>query len=80
MSNKNNPFEFFQQFWTQAISGAAHFAPPISVEEIEQKITELVTVEQWLKMQLALVEGSIKTLELQKSGLTAFTDKPMNRP
>jgi hypothetical protein len=80
MNNTPNPFEFFQQFWKQTTMGNSHFTPPLSIEEIEQKIAELVTVEQWLKMQLTMVENGIKILEMQKAGLAAFTEKPKQPP
>lgn len=40
-------------------------------EEIEKKITELKTVEHWLNANVAFVQLSIKTLEYQRTILTA---------
>lgn len=41
-------------------------------EEIERKIGELRVVENWLAMSLAMLQMSIKTLELQKASLEAL--------
>ena len=41
--------------------------------EIDRKITELRIVENWLSMSLNMMQMSIKTLELQRASLEAFT-------
>ena len=41
--------------------------------EIDRKIAELRIVENWLSMSLNMMQMSIKTLELQKASLQAFT-------
>ena len=41
--------------------------------EIDRKITELRIVENWLSMTLNMMQMSIKTLELQKASLEAFS-------
>ena len=41
--------------------------------EIERKIAELRIVEGWLSMSLNMMQMSIKTLELQKASLQAFS-------
>jgi hypothetical protein len=51
-------------------------APTVSVEEIDRKVTELRSVENWLKMNLSFLQMTIKTLELQRSALDALRDKP----
>lgn len=65
-------FELFQQFWGQ---NKQAFTPPLTIEEIDQKIAELNTIEQWLKLQVSFIENGIKTLEIQKAGIAAFTDQ-----
>jgi hypothetical protein len=40
--------------------------------EVERKIGELRVVENWLSMSLAMMQMSIKTLELQKASLEAM--------
>lgn len=69
-SNPNDPFAFFSQLWKTGSSNP--FIPPLTEEEIERKILECRTVEQWLTMQVGMLQMTIKTLELQKAGLQAF--------
>ncbi|CAG0960959.1 hypothetical protein BURK1_00715 [Burkholderiales bacterium] len=40
--------------------------------EIERKIAELRVVENWLAMSLAMMQMSIKTMELQKASVEAL--------
>ena len=68
-------FEFFQKMWNPTsfpIPGM--FTPTMSVEEVEKKIAELKSVENWLKMNLSFLQMTIKTLEMQKSALQALQD------
>lgn len=44
--------------------------------QIERKIGELRVVEGWLAMSLALMQTSIKTLELQQAALVALRPHP----
>jgi hypothetical protein len=41
--------------------------------EVERKIVELRVIENWLSMSLNMMQMSIKTLELQKASLEAFS-------
>jgi hypothetical protein len=50
---------------------AAMFAT-IDPAEVERKIAELKVVENWLTMSLAMMQMSIKALELQKAALEAL--------
>lgn len=68
--NANNPFAFFTQLWKSGSNNP--FMPPLTEEEIDRKIIECRTVEQWLTMQIGMLQMTAKTLELQKAGLQAF--------
>lgn len=68
--NPNDPFAFFNQLWKNNSNNP--FMPPLSEEEIDRKILECKTVEQWLSMQVGMLQMTVKTLELQKAGLHAF--------
>lgn len=69
--NANDPFSMFNQFWKSS-NTANPFMPPLTEEEIDRKIIECRTVEQWLTMQIGMLQMTAKTLELQKAGLHAF--------
>jgi hypothetical protein len=68
--NPNDPFGIFAQFLKPAAGNP--FIPPMTEEEIDRKITECRTVEQWLSMQVGMLQMTVKTLEMQKAGLHAF--------
>ncbi|GGP19319.1 PhaM family polyhydroxyalkanoate granule multifunctional regulatory protein [Silvimonas iriomotensis] len=71
--NPGDPFGFFAQMWKNTATGASNpFMPPLTEEEIDRKLAELKTVEQWLTMQVNLLQMTEKTLELQKAGLAAL--------
>ena len=68
-------FDFFQKMWNPTsfpIPGM--FTPTMSVEEVEKKIAELKSVENWLKMNLSFLQMTIKTLEMQQAALQSLHD------
>lgn len=68
-------FEFFQKMWNPTsfpIPGM--FTPTMNIEEIENKIAELRSVENWLKMNLTFLQMTIKTLEMQKSAIQTIQE------
>jgi hypothetical protein len=68
-------FEFFQKMWNpMSFPIPGMFQPTMSVEEVEKKIAELQSVENWLKMNLTFVQMTMKTLEMQKSALQAIQE------
>lgn len=64
--NDNNPFAFWQQFWQNSNPQMAPFLPPMSLEEVNKKITELQSVEIWLNFNLQAVQSQLALLEQQK--------------
>ena len=62
--------EFMQKAWNPLgypLPGLV--APTIDVGELERKLGEMRCVENWLKMNLGLLQMTIKTLEMQKAAL-----------
>ncbi len=47
-------------------------APTIDPDELERRVAELKTVEQWLVMNLTMLRGTIQALEIQQHTLTAM--------
>jgi hypothetical protein len=67
-------FEFMQKMWNpMAFPIPGMLTPTVDVAEIEKKITELKTVETWLTMNVAFVQMTVKTLEMQKAALEALS-------
>lgn len=72
-------FEFFQKMWNpMSFPMPGMFQPTMSVEEVEKKIAELQSVENWLKMNLGFVQMTVKTLEMQKSALETIHESAKN--
>ncbi|HLQ01361.1 MAG TPA: PhaM family polyhydroxyalkanoate granule multifunctional regulatory protein, partial [Burkholderiales bacterium] len=53
---------------------AGVMAPTLGQDEIERRIAELRSVENWLNMNLNVLRATIHGLEMQKSGLAAMRD------
>ena len=69
--------EFMQKMWNpMGFPLPGMVAPTINVEEIERKLGELRSVDNWLKMNLAFLQMTIKTMEMQKSALETLAGKP----
>jgi hypothetical protein len=73
-------FEFMQKMWNpMSFPIPGMLTPTADIGEVENKIRELKSVENWLTMNIGFVQMSIKTLEMQKAALEALTagkDKP----
>jgi len=66
-------FEFMQKMWNpMSFPFPGMMGPTLDPKELEKKITELRTIESWLKMNLGFVDMTIKTLELQKAALDSL--------
>ena len=66
-------FEWMQKMWNpMSFPVPGMLTPTADVGEIEKKIRELKTVENWLTMNVGFVQMTIKTLEMQKAALDAL--------
>jgi len=66
-------FELMQKMWNPAsFPLPGMITPTVNVEEIEKKIAELKTVENWLTINAGFVQMTIKTLQMQKSALESL--------
>ena len=67
-------FEFMQKMWNpMSFPIPGMLTPTANIEEIETKIRELKSVENWLTMNTGFVQMTIKTLEMQKAALEALS-------
>jgi hypothetical protein len=61
-------------------------APLMNVEELDKRITDLRAVEQWLKLNLNMLQSAIQALEVQRATLStlqafgAFAQASMTQP
>lgn len=47
-------------------------APLTNIEELDKRITDLRAVEQWLKLNLSMLQSSIQALEVQRATLSTL--------
>jgi hypothetical protein len=68
-----DPLEFLKNMWgNMGFSLPGIITPTLDVNEIDKRITELKTVEGWLKMNLNMLQMSIQGLEMQRTTLSAI--------
>lgn len=71
-NDSNNPMDFAQNLWQKmGFSLPGMVTPTLDVDELEKRLVDLKTVESWLKMNLSMLQMTIKTLEMQCSTLNA---------
>lgn len=72
-AGSEDPLEFFRKMWNpMSFPLPGVFQPTMNVEDVEKKIAELQAVENWLKMNLSMLQMTIKTLEMQRDALRAI--------
>lgn len=65
-----DPLEQLRQLWGQAgIPLPGMVAPTMDIEELDKRITDLKTVENWLRMNLNMLQATIQGLEVQRATL-----------
>lgn len=71
--------EMMRQAWQNlagagagALGAGAVAAPPMSLEELDRRITELRTVENWLRMNLSMLGSTIQGLEVQRATIATL--------
>lgn len=68
-----DPFEMFRRLWGPLglpVPGMA--MPTLDPKEVDKRIAELRSVEQWLQVNLNMVRFAIQGLEMQRSALLAM--------
>lgn len=66
-------FEFMQKMWNpMSFPIPGMLTPTVDIGEIEKKIVELKSVENWLTMNVGFVQMTVKTLEMQKAALESL--------
>jgi hypothetical protein len=68
-----DPFEFLRRMWApMGLPMPGAMAPLLDPNEIEKRITDLRSVENWLALNLNVLRMTIQGLEAQKAALAAF--------
>ena len=80
MNQPPDPFEFLKNLWgPMGLPPAGVTAPILGEDEIERRIAELRSVENWLNMNLNVLRATLQGLEMQKSGLAAMREVAYSR-
>jgi len=83
MSQPPDPFEFLKNLWgPMGLPLAGLSAPTAAMGEVDRRIAELKSVENWLNTNLNVLRMTIQGLEMQKASLAAMqgADAPTNTP
>lgn len=68
-----DPFEALRQMWAQAgLPLPGMVAPTLDIEDLDKRITDLKTVETWLRMNLDMLQATVQGLEVQRATLNAL--------
>lgn len=62
--------DFVKRAWA-TLDLSSPFAPTLSVEELDKRITDLRAVEQWLAINQGMLRNTIQGLEIQRGTLAA---------
>jgi uncharacterized protein involved in exopolysaccharide biosynthesis len=66
-----DPFELLRRMWSAApVPGI--MPPLLDANEIDKRIADLRSVENWLNMNLSMLRMTIQGLEMQKASVSAF--------
>jgi len=74
MQNPSDPFAFIRNQWSGLGAGfqfPSQGLAPTNLEELDRRIADLKTVEQWLSLNLSILKTTIQGLEVQRGTLAA---------
>ncbi|HET7200059.1 MAG TPA: PhaM family polyhydroxyalkanoate granule multifunctional regulatory protein [Burkholderiales bacterium] len=83
MSQPPDPFEFLKNLWgPMGLPLAGLSASTAAMGEVDRRIAELKSVENWLNTNLNVLRMTIQALEMQKASLAAMQGAaaPTNAP
>jgi hypothetical protein len=69
-----DPFEFLKRSWAGINSLPKSITPTFDIEELDKRITDMKAVENWLQLNLSMLQGTIKTMEIQRGTLATLKD------
>jgi hypothetical protein len=68
-----DPFEFLKKLWSPMGLPMPGVVPPLlDPKEVDKRIADLRSVENWLSMNLSVLRMTIQGLEMQRATLAAF--------
>ena len=84
-SPDQDPLQFLKSLWgPMGVPMTGMLAPTLDISEVEKRIADLKSVENWLNMNLSVLRLNIQGLEMQKITLSAmkqgFAGQPAQTP
>lgn len=68
-----DPLEMLHRMWSAAgVPLPGMVAPTLDTDDLDKRIKDLRTVENWLQMNLNMLQATIQGLEVQRSTLNAL--------
>lgn len=71
VGNLLDSVEFVKNAWS-SFGVPSSLAPTVDVDELDRRIADLKAVEQWLRMNLNLLEASVRALEVQRGTIATL--------
>ena len=70
--NAKDPLDFVRGMWSNmGFSLPGMVAPTLDIDELDKRVTDMKAVENWLKMNLSMLQMTIQGLEMQRAALAA---------
>lgn len=63
--------DFVRKAWS-SFGVPSSFAPTVDVDEIDRRIADLKAVEQWLNVNMNMLQGTIQALEIQRGTIATL--------
>ena len=75
MSQPPDPFEFLKSLWgPMGLPLPGSMGLGLDPVDIDKRIAELKSVENWLNMNLNVLRTTVHSMEMQKSGVAAVRE------
>ena len=76
-----DPFDFLRKLWSpMGLPMPGVVVPLLDPKEIDKRITDLKSVENWLTMNLNVLRMTIQGLEMQRATVAAFQSMQPSSP
>lgn len=76
-----DPLQFLKSLWGQmGIPFSGMITPTLDVGELDKRIGDLKSVQNWLTMNLSIIQATIQGLEMQKATLGAIRQGMSGKP
>lgn len=71
VGNVLDTVDFVRKAWS-SFGVPSNFAPTVDVDEIDRRIADLKAVEQWLTVNMNMLQGTIQALEIQRGTIATL--------